>query len=910
MIKSNAVLCCLLLSLGIVTAVHPANAQEAATAPSGEQAQIAAGDRHFNAGEMDKAVQAYRRAVESAPRDALAHYKLGVALGRINKYGEAIQQLEAAVKLEPANVRFERTLAGAYEVRGMIEKAQAAYQRVAGMTANPKIIADANKRFTLITAKAYTEQGNPAAALTLLNDLLREKGRDPEVLYYIGIVQMLSNHLDDAESAFEEVIGLLPRNLNAYLNLVKVLEKKNEIEKAIAYQEKLLDLLSPGSKEHREQTVRLELFKGRRALEQGDITTAEKVFKEALSLSPRDPYANYGLGVVYQQERRLRDAAERFEKVLSAMPGHLDARLRLGTIYLELNQVQEGVGMLQALISKAGSTPQGQQARNILARLKENLQRRRGQEATVDARIQELKAMIARDPRQVQARMQLGELYLKKGDLKSAREQYEAVVKIEPQNENAHGNLGQIYEDLGSYKKAQEEYAMAVALEPKPERAAGIAKLILLASGRQYFAEEHLDQAEAVFNQVLDEDPENTTALFYSGLIHMNRDELENAVAVFKTLLGISPNNLAVRINLALTYERLNKEYDAIHEYRYIIRQSPDSKISKEAEVRLKRAEKSVKGFFSTMNYRLVFDSNSNLSSRSSRNYRTDVLFNLAYRYKTDNDYRLSVSWAPDYTVYHVGQFDFLTNSLTVSLAKVFARRTLSGGYTYRIQNGLLSGVRVSTSGTLFFEADQTFRMPSIIKWDTEHPVNTSTRLNFYYTDLSTSANRFFSAQTITLGLSFDQQIDARQGLGLSYYYTRNRNKDPVGSDNAYNSQHLVFNYQRRLFPRVVGSISYNLLYYHYINPDSFSNFTKRRSNLTNMISANLTYNFRPNMNFYLNYIFEKNNSNLPVGFVFSAQQRAEGQQNNAPGTIIGVQSSALGDFSRQAVTAGMTWSF
>ncbi len=321
MIKSNAVLCCLLLSLGIVTAAHPANAQEAATAPSGVQAQIAAGDHHFNAGEMDKAVQAYRRAVESAPRDALAHYKLGVALGRINKYGEAIQQLEEAVKLEPANVRFERTLAGAYEVRGMTEKAQAAYQRVAGMTANPKIIADANKRFTLITAKAYTEQGKPAAALALLNDLLREQGRDPEVLYYIGIVQMLSNHLDDAESAFEEVIGLLPRNLNAYLNLVKVLEKKDELEKAIAYQEKLLDLLSQGSKEHREQTVRLDLFKGRRALEQGDITTAEKIFKEALSLSPRDPYANYGLGVVYQQERRLREAAERFEKVLSAMPG-------------------------------------------------------------------------------------------------------------------------------------------------------------------------------------------------------------------------------------------------------------------------------------------------------------------------------------------------------------------------------------------------------------------------------------------------------------------------------------------------------------------------------------------------------------------------------------------------------------
>lgn len=911
MIKRNVVLCCLLLCLGGLTAMHPANAADvAAAARAGMRVQIEAGDRYFSAGRMDKAVRAYRKAVQAAPGQALPHFKLGVALGRLRRYGEAIPQLEQAVKLEPSNVRFERTLAGAYEVRNMTEQAQAAYQRVMGMTTNRKIIADAQKRFTLITAKAYTEQGHPATALILLEHLRKEQGADPEVIYYIGIVQMLSNHFDKAEAAFKQVIGALPTNVDAYINLVKVLDKKGDIRQAIGYQERLLHLLPPGSKQRREQTLRLDLFKGRRALEQSDLEQARAIFDKALALSPNDPYANYGIGVVDQQERRLAQAAEYFQKVLSVMPGHLDARLRLGTIYLELNRLQEGADLLQELIAKAGNSPQAQQARSILARLERNLRRRQRGRASIDRRMDALKAMIAKEPDQVQARMQLGALYLKKGDLKSALEQYAAVIKLEPQNENAHGNLAQIYEDQGAYKKAMEHYAIAVSLEPNPGRAAGIARLVLGALGKLYYSEQHLDKSLAVFNQVLDEDPENTSALLYSALIHMNRDELEDAVAILKTLVGISPKNLAARMNLALAYERLRREYDAIHEYRYIIRQSPKSKLAAEAQSRLKRAEKMIKGFFVTMNYRLLFDSNSNLSSQSAQNYRTDMLLNLSYRYKTNNDFRYTLTWAPQYTVYHVGQFDFLTDNLTFSVAKVMARRTLLGGYTYRIQNGLLSGVRVSTSGTAFFEATQTFRMPSIVRWDTEHPVNTSTGLNFYYTNLNTTANRFFSAQTITLGLSFDQQIDARQALGLSYYYTRNRNKDPVGSDNAYNSQHVVVNYQRRLWPRVLGSVSYNILYYQYVNPDSFSNFTRRRQNLTNMISATLTYNFKPNLNFYLQYIFEKNHSNLPVGFVFSAQQRAEGQQNNAPGTVIGVQSSALGDFTRQAVTAGMTWSF
>jgi len=909
-IKRNAVLFWVLLCLGAVIGARQADAAEGSAAPGGVQAQLEAGDRYFNAGRLDKAVQAYRAAVRTAPQNAVAHYKLGEALGRIRQYDEAIKQLEQATRLEPGNVRFERTLAGAYEVRNLTAKAQAAYQRVMGMTNNPQIIADAQKRFSLITAKAYTENGHPEAALALLNNLRQEQGRDPEVTYYIGIVQMLSNHFDEAEAAFKDVISALPRNINAYINLVKVLDKKGDLDKAIDYQQRLLQLMKPGSAPYREQAVRLALFKGRRALEQGDLDQAETIFEKALALDPKDPYANYGLGVVEQQQRRLGQAAKRFEKVLSFMPGHLDARLRLGTIYLELNRIQEGAKMLEELIAKAGNTPQAQQARTILAQLKENLARRRRRQNGIDARIERLKAMIAREPKQVQPHMQLGDLYLKKNDLKSAREQYQAVIEIEPQNENAHGNLGQIYEDFGSYQKAMEHYAIAVSLESRPERAAGIARLILIVLGKQYFSQEHYERSLAVFNQVLDQEPQNTTALFYAGLVHMNRDELEDAVAILKNLIGISPGNLAARMNLALAYERLNKEFDAIHQYRYIVRQSPKSKISAEAQTRLKRAEKSVRGLFSTMNYRLVFDSNSNLSSQSAQNYRTDVLLNFSYRYRTDNDFRYTLTWAPQYTVYHMGQFDFLTDSMTFSVAKVMTRHTLSGGYTYRIQNGLLSGVRVSTSGTAFFEANQTFRMPSIVNWDPEHPVNTSTRLNFFYTDLNTSANKFFSAQTITLGLSFDQQIDARQALGLSYYYTRNRNKDPLGSDNAYNSQHVVFDYQRRLWPRVVGSLSYNILYYQYINPDSFSNFTRRRHNITNMLSASLTYNFRPNLNFYLNYIFENNNSNLPTGFVFSAQQRAEGQQNNAPGTIIGVQSSALGDFSRQAVTAGMTWNF
>lgn len=893
-----------------MTAGDVAAAPRVSGEPGTVNEELAIGDKSFAAGRLDQAIDAYRKAVGMAPNSARAHYKLGVALGRTGKYKEAVEQLESAVKMNPSDVRIERTLAGVYEVLNMTEQAQAAYQRVIGMSTNPGIVADANKRFILVTAKAYTEKGNPAAALEILNYLRRQQGEDPEVLYYIGIVQMLSNRPAAAEAAFKDVLKIMPNNKSAYESLIKVYEQENKIDDVIATLEKLLTLLNPRSGEYRSEAERLALFKGRRALEKGNLPRAEAAFQSILSGNPRDPSANYGIGLVYQQEKRYDDAAKYFNRVLKVVPGHLDARLHLAMVYLQLNRLREGVDELRALMANAGNSPQGRQAKDILERLEASLQRQRGSQENIEDRIKELQGMLAKDPNQVQARLQLGALYLRKGDLKDARVQYEAVTKLEPSNETAHGALGDIFDNLGLYDQSVEQYAITISLEQNPLRADEIADLLMEALGKKYFNANNMDEAKDVFGLILDRRPDDPSARLFSGLIQMRNGDYEQAIESFRNIIIKSPNNLSARINLGLAYERLNREDDAIHEYRYILERNPKSSIGEAAARQLKQAQKRIKGFSTNMNYRVVYDSNSNLSHQAAQNYRTDVFLNFSYLYKADNGIRYNLAWEPQYSVYHVGQFDFLTNNLSVSLAKVMARQTLSGGYTYRIQNGLLSGIRVSTSSTVFLESDESFRMPSIVKWDSAQPVPTSTRLDFFYTDLTTTANRFFSAKTITLALTFDQQVDARQVLGIGYYYTRNRNKDQVGSDNAYDSHHLSFDYQRRLWPRVSGNIAYDVLYYTYINPDSFSNFTKRRVNLTNMITAGFTYSFRPNMSFYLDFLYQTNHSNLPVGFVFSAQQRAEGQQNNAPGTIIGVQSTALGNFSREVVTFGMAWNF
>lgn len=914
-----------MIFLAAPVAVNSAYAQQGPrTAPTVEDL-LGEGDRHFGTGEIDKAIEDYGKAVSMAPKNAEAHYKLGVALGTNKQVKRAIAELEKAVALDPSNVRIERTLAGVYETAGMTEQAQDAYQRVMAMTKDPRIIAEAHKRFVLITAKSYAQGGHPDQALTILEELRRERGRDPEVLYYIGVSYMLANQLDKAEAEFKKIIQILPKNQNAYQDLVKIYEQKGDLDKAIVYEKKLLKFVPAGSREFGAESFRLAMLEGRRAVEKGDIDKALSEFQKALSIDPRQPLANYSAGLIYQQEGRWVDAEKSFNNVLEVMPGNLDARLHLAAVYIDTNRLAQGSKLLQQLAGQAPNTPQGRQAAALLEKIRATLSRQEAPGQSIDELIKKYEALAAQNPEDAGPHLDLGALYVRKRDLENARKQYEIAAKLDPTSENAHGTLAAIYDELGHYARAVDEYAVTVSLEKDPQRAAGIARDLLLALGKRFYNDHDLNESSKVFNEVLAQDPQNINALLYIGLIDSNKGELEDAETAYQQLLSISPNQLGARINLGLVYERLHREDDAIREYRYIIEQSPQSRAGDEARRRLKLVEKRIKGFFSSLDYRMVYDSNSTLSSQASEEYRTDASFDFSYRYKAGNDIQYTASWAPQYSTYHVGHFDFLTDNFTVSAAKIMARQTLSAGITTAIQNELLTGARVSSSNTVFLESSEAFRMPSIFDWNPDQPVDSSVRLDLYYSDLDTSANQFFSARTTSIGLTFQQNVAVRKALGLSYFYSRNRNKQPVGSDNAYNSHRLSINYQQGFtgasdiwktifgqadfIKNMVASINYSFIYFSYVNPDSFSNFTQRRQNMTNLLTAGLSYRLDQHLNLYFTYIFQQNESNLPVGFVFSAQQRGESQQNT-PGTAIGVQSTSLGDFTRTAMIFGMTWNF
>lgn len=77
------------------------------------------GNIMFNNSEMQKAADAYKKAIEQSPKNANAHYQLGLTYVNLGKFGEAAEALEAFVKLSPKDPKAGEAKSLAAELKKM-----------------------------------------------------------------------------------------------------------------------------------------------------------------------------------------------------------------------------------------------------------------------------------------------------------------------------------------------------------------------------------------------------------------------------------------------------------------------------------------------------------------------------------------------------------------------------------------------------------------------------------------------------------------------------------------------------------------------------------------------------------------------------------------------------------------------
>jgi len=262
------------------------------------------------------ALEEAQAAVELAPQSALAHGNLALARFFNGQAREAEREARKARQLNPDSVAARCALGQALLAEGDVDAAgRTAAQAVALDPTLPQAryllgVADAQRRdyrsaahelteclrlapdflpAASALARVYTFMGRESEAVALLTDLLARHADADKVLAALGAVQYQQSNYDDAIGQYHAALELNPNSALYHAELARVCVDANRLSDAIQAGEQAVRLAPEIGQYH--AILGLAYDFSRMGVQ------AEREFREALALDPRNALAQLVLGL-------------------------------------------------------------------------------------------------------------------------------------------------------------------------------------------------------------------------------------------------------------------------------------------------------------------------------------------------------------------------------------------------------------------------------------------------------------------------------------------------------------------------------------------------------------------------------------------------------------------------------------
>jgi tetratricopeptide (TPR) repeat protein len=298
----------------------------------------------------------------------------------------------------------------------------------------------------------------------------------------------------------------------------------------------LICLFLPSCKEDPEKAKLKHLAKGKQYLQEKKYNEARIEFRNAFALDKKSAEATYGLAEAALGLNNVQEAFDALEETTRLDPKNLEARIRLGNIYLQFVRDSGNIAKAEEL------------AREVLEADAKNIEGyilrasvRTAQQKWAEAE-QDLQRAIDLDPKRVESQLSFAKYWQERG--KGAAEKT---------------NL---------FAQAEKYFNQALALNPN-------ASVAHLAFADFLYTNQRLDEAEAQLKQAVEVEPENRIALAAIARFYESRRNLAEAEKYLARLAEINPDKNAGRAQLIDLHAREGKVDQAINEYQQLIQQSP-----------------------------------------------------------------------------------------------------------------------------------------------------------------------------------------------------------------------------------------------------------------------------------------------------------------------------------------------
>ncbi|WP_157640394.1 XrtA/PEP-CTERM system TPR-repeat protein PrsT [Lamprocystis purpurea] len=476
--------------------------------PNDAAARLLLAQIYLQVGNGAAAEKELRSASDLGADASLWRLELIAALIAQAKYDEALARLDAAADLSAADqVRAFILRADVALGQDQPEVARAGYRQALALDPNSELAGLGLLRVAL-------KEGDQAATVSAADAFLRQFPDNPEALLIRAESYRIAGDNAAALALFERVLAVDPRRLAARLGRATVLIGMQNLDEA-----------------------RKELAK------------ADELQQEV-------PLTFYLRGVIQFQERNWTQAGESFDRVLSAIPGHLQSQLLLGIIRYSEGELEIADEYLSKVVE---ATPGNLQARKVLAATR--IKQREPQRA-----IQILEP-VAQDG-DPQTLALLGSAYMLQGDQERGQEWLNRAVEKAPDVAALRTQLALSLLAGGETGKAIDALQSAVDLGQDILQAD---VLLVLA----HLKKQEYEQALEASKRLEQRRAESPIPYNLTGLAYLAKGDLPSARERFEKALAVDSAFLTAETNLA-RIDVANKDFDAAaRRYDQVLKADP-----------------------------------------------------------------------------------------------------------------------------------------------------------------------------------------------------------------------------------------------------------------------------------------------------------------------------------------------
>jgi tetratricopeptide (TPR) repeat protein len=362
----------------------------------------AAGQIHFELGQMEDAAQSYASATGSDRGRAASWYNLGICLERLNQWESAEEALRNAIEL--------------------------------GVSTPAALL-------SLGRCSLHVERADQA--LDAFDACLKQSPEDLRALFGRAVALQQQGRLDEAVESYEQYLEREPESDEAWHNLLAMALSRGDKNAAGKYASRL-------GKAHLESPAGLSALASS-AFSSREYTAAADYCRQLVRQSPDCYEAWFNLGIACQELGAFDEAADAYARATQIRP---DARVNLATASRDL-----GDGAWRALEKALEANPNSVPALRGLA----DLAIERGDLKRALALQSKLSELGQLTPELL---YNVGVLYQNAGELEEAARCYRGALEKTPRFSEALLNLGHALKGLGAERDAQTCWKQALELNP------------------------------------------------------------------------------------------------------------------------------------------------------------------------------------------------------------------------------------------------------------------------------------------------------------------------------------------------------------------------------------------------------------------------------------------------------------